>query len=176
MYMKRLLTLAAGSLLLLSGCSSGIQEELPIAEQAVSNHVLEARISASTDDAEESTSGGVTRSSTSLELVLVRSSTNQTVGLRFTSLALPSGATITNAYVQFKANTATSEMTSLTIQCQAADNPLSFSGTSYNVSSRARTAASVAWSPAAWTLGTAGSAQRTPNLASVLQEIRLVPQ
>ncbi len=170
MYKNRLVAVLSLSSLLLFGCSTRTQLEPPVVESGVSNHVLEVRISASTDDAEESVSnGGVTRTSTALELV--RSSTNQTVGLRFTGLAIPSEATITSAYVQFKAKTSTSEVTSLTVQAQAADNPASFSGSLYNVSSRTRTTASTPWSPATWTLGTAGAEQRTPNLASVLQEV-----
>lgn len=168
MYKEQLVTVLLGSLLLV-GCSSGIQRDLPIVEQAVSNYVLEVRVSASSDDAEESATGGVTRSSTTLELV--RGSTNQIVGLRFTGLTIPSGATITNSYIQFSAKTSNSEATSLTIQGQAVDDPATFSGSTYGVSSRARTTASVPWTPAAWTLGTAGSAQRTPSLTAILQEI-----
>ncbi len=169
MHKNRLVAVLSLSSLLLFGCSTRVQPGLPLEESAISNYTLEVRIAASTDDAEESTSGGVTRSSTTLDLV--RSSANQTVGLRFTGLTIPSGATITSAYVQFKAKTSDSEVTSLTVQAQAADNPASFSGSLYNVSARTRTAALVAWSPAAWTLGAAGAEQRTPNLAPVLQEV-----
>ena len=172
MYKYLRATLALGSSLLLFGCSSQLQSgpPLPLLETGVSNYVLDVRVAASSDDAEESVnSGGVTRSSTTLDLV--RSSTNQTVGLRFTGLTIPAGATITNAYVQFKANASTSEATSLTVQGQAADNSPTFSGSLYNVSARAKTTASVAWSPAAWTSGAEEAAQRTPNLAPILQEV-----
>jgi hypothetical protein len=41
-----------------------------------------------------------------------------------------------------------------------------------SVSLRPRTTAAVSWSPADWpTVGTAGSAQRTPSLASVIQQV-----
>lgn len=168
MYRKRFLVLAASSFLLLFGCSTYVQPEWPVVEPAISDSV-EVRISAGTDDAEEKASGGVARLDPTLELV--RSSANQTVGLRFTGLTIPPGATITNAYLQFKAKVSNSEATDLNIQAQAADNPASFSSSAYNVSSRPRTTASVAWSPGAWTLEDAGSAQRTPDLASVVQEI-----
>ena len=169
MYKNLRAVLALGSLLLLFGCSSQLQPEPPLLESVVSNHVLEVRIAASSDDAEESVSGGVTRASIALELV--RTSAEQTVGLRFTGLTVPAGATITHAYVQFTAKTATSEVTNLSFQAQAADNPASFSGALRNVSTRARTTAAVAWSPAAWTAGAAGAAQQTPDLAPVLQEV-----
>ena len=161
--------MSLGGVLLLFGCSSQLQPDLPLVESAVSNYALDVRVATSNDDAEESASGGVTRSSTSLDLV--RSSADQTVGLRFTGLTIPAGATVTSAYIQFKAKTTTSEVTNLSFQAQAADNPPSFSGALHNVSTRARTTAAVAWSPTAWTVGTAGAAQRTPDLAPVLQEV-----
>ena len=91
--------------------------------------------------------------------------------MRFAGLTLPKGATVTNAYVQFKVDETSSEATSLTIQGEASDNALTFSS-SNKVSTRAKTSASVAWSPVPWTtVGTVGPDQRTPNLASIIQEI-----
>jgi hypothetical protein len=131
---------------------------------------VESRVSASSDDAEESASGSVSLSSSDLELVFDGS--NQTVGMRFNNIAVPQGASIVNAYVQFKVDETQSENTSLTIQGQAADNATTFTSGSQNVSSRARTVSSVNWSPIAWsTIGEAGVNQRTPNLAAVIQEI-----
>jgi hypothetical protein len=47
-----------------------------------------------------------------------------------------------------------------------------FTSSSGNISSRIRTATSVSWSPVDWTtVGEAGPDQRTPNIASVIQEI-----
>jgi hypothetical protein len=55
----------------------------------------------------------------------------------------------------------TTAATSVTIKGQAADNPGTFT-----------TAASVAWAPAAWsTIDLAGTAQRTPELKGIVQEI-----
>ncbi|MFN8454763.1 MAG: hypothetical protein U0401_08865 [Anaerolineae bacterium] len=131
---------------------------------------LEVQVAASSDDAEQKASGSVDLVSSDLELVFDGS--NQTVGLRFNGISIPQGATITNAYVQFKVDEIQSEATSLTIQGQAADNAPTFASTNSNISSRARTAASAAWSPVAWsTVGAAGPDQRTPNLAAVIQEI-----
>jgi PKD repeat protein len=131
---------------------------------------LEVRVVASSDDAEETGSGSVSLGSSDLELV--RDSTNQTVGLRFTRITIPRGATIVNAYVQFKVDEADSEATTLTIGGQATDNAPTFTTTSKNVSSRPRTAALVTWSPSPWTsIGAAGPDQRTPNIAPIVQEI-----
>jgi hypothetical protein len=94
------------------------------------------------------------------------------VGVRFNSISIPQGASIVSAYVQFQVDETQSENTSLTIQGQADDNATTFTSSRQNISSRARTISSVAWSPAAWlTVGEVGVNQRTPNLAAVIQEI-----
>lgn len=135
---------------------------------------VSARVATGTDDAEQRQSGGVvTLNSSDLELVYDSSTTgNQYVGMRFTNLGIPQGATITNAYVQFTVDETNSGTTTLTIKGQAADNASTFSTASYNVSSRSTTAASVSWTPAAWsTVGAAGADQRTPDLKDIVQEI-----
>jgi hypothetical protein len=128
------------------------------------------RIATGTDDAEESASGSVNRTNSDLELVF--SGSNQTVGLRFTALAIPQGATITSAAIQFRADEVQSEATSLLIQGQAAGTTATFTNTSLNISSRPRTTASATWTPAAWsTIGEAGPNQRTPDLKDIIHEI-----
>jgi hypothetical protein len=125
---------------------------------------------AGSDDAEESSSGTVAYTSADLELV--RDSTNQVVGVRFRTVDVPPGATIVNAYVQFQADTATSEATTLVLQGELTPSALTFTSGSRNLSSRVRTTASVSWSPPPWTTaGQAGVAQQTPNLAPVVQEL-----
>ncbi len=57
--------------------------------------VVEVRVSASSDDAEEEASGSVSRSSSDLELV--QESSTQTVGIRFNGVHIPQGGTITSA-------------------------------------------------------------------------------
>ena len=132
---------------------------------------LDKRIAAGSDDAEEKPSGKVVRGNDDLELV--DDAGIQKVGLRFTGLTIPRGATIRAAYVQFQADETQSETTSLTFQAQAADNAPTFSGAKFNVSSRPRTTNSVTWSPVpAWTgVGDAGPAQRTPDLSALVQAI-----
>jgi hypothetical protein len=95
----------------------------------------------------------------------------QTDGLRF-AMTIPQGAVIVNAWVQFMVDSADSSACSLTFQGQAADNPATFKTGANDISSRPRTAASVNWAPAPWTvIGQVGPAQQTPNLASIIQEI-----
>ena len=132
---------------------------------------IQSQVAASSDDAEQSLSGSVSLSSSDLELTL-DGSNQQVVGMRFTGLNIPPGASIQNAYIQFQVDEASSDATSLTIQGQAIDNAPTFTSTSGNISSRTTTTASVPWSPAAWTtVGQAGADQQTSNIAAVIQEI-----
>ncbi|HZN38532.1 MAG TPA: hypothetical protein VFD82_06990 [Planctomycetota bacterium] len=135
------------------------------------SNVVERVIATSDDDAEESSTGSVNRGSSDLEMVLDGTET-QVVGLRFQNLTIPGGATITSAYVQFTTDEITSTATQLTIAGQASDNAPTFASTASNISSRSRTTATVAWTPVAWaTANEAGLNQRTPNLASIVQQI-----
>jgi uncharacterized protein YjiK len=127
---------------------------------------LDVRISASSDDAEESSTGSMALTGGTLHLG------DQTIGLRFNGLGIPRNATVAHAYVQFTAQNPQSLPTSLTVQGQASDNAPTFTSTTRNVSSRPRTTASVSWSPLAWPMqGDAGFDERTPDLAAVIQEI-----
>ena len=132
--------------------------------------ITEIRVAASSDDAEESAAGRVSNSSSDLELTYDRS--YQTVGMRFSGTAIPNGATIVNAFIQFQTDETQSVATSLTIQGEDTDNAGAFLSQTRNISSRPRTTAAVSWSPPAWTtVGEAGPDQRTPDIASVIQEI-----
>jgi hypothetical protein len=132
--------------------------------------VVEQRVMASSDDAEEfNTDTSVHLGSSDLELT--HDSTDQTVGMRWTDLNIPAGSTITTAYIQFSAKESQSTPTSLTIRAQAADNASTFQATNGDISTRTRTASSTAWAPVAWTSGEVGANQRTPDLATAVQEV-----
>jgi hypothetical protein len=135
---------------------------------------LTVPLAASADDAEESATGAVNLTSTDLELVNddATSAGDQLVGLRFAGLAIPQGAIITSATIQFTADEAQSETTTLDITVEAADHAAAFSATAGNLSNRPITATRVVWQPSAWSvLGEAAASQRTPNLAGIVQEI-----
>jgi hypothetical protein len=137
---------------------------------AVPADTLDIPIAAGTDDAEESASGVMNVGSSDLEMTFDTS--QQTVGLRFTQVAVPQGAPITAAWIQFRVDETTSEATALTIRGQAIDDAPTFTGASGDISSRALTTASVPWSPPPWlVLGAAGPDQRSPDLAAVVSEI-----
>ena len=132
--------------------------------------ILEVAVAASWDDAEEQPTTTV-RSSADLDMV-VDGTINQVIGLRFLNLAIPPGATIASAYVQFTTDSANSSATQLTLAGQASDNPPTFLTNIGNISTRPRTTATVPWAPVAWSVvGEAGPNQRTPELASIVQEI-----
>lgn len=133
---------------------------------------INVQVSSGSDDAEEDTNDGIVNlTSSDLELV-EDGSTPQEVGIRFASVDVPSGVTITNAYVQFTVDNTDGDATSLHIYAEEHDNPPTFSNIDFNVSSRDKTAISVPWSPTAWnTSGVAGSDQQTPNLRPLMQSI-----
>ena len=131
--------------------------------------IFERRVSTGNDDAEQSSSGSVNLSSSDLELV--RESSTQTIGIRFQNVNVPPEATIVNAWLQFQADESDSEGTTLTFEAQASANPATFSSSSGNISSRPRLTESVSWSPPAWSTGSQGPAQQTPNLAPVIQQV-----
>jgi uncharacterized protein YjiK len=132
--------------------------------------VVEIRIGASSDDAEEGRRTHVATSGDDLELVYDK--VNQTVGLRFPGVDVPPGATILEAWVQFKADETGTAAATLRLEGQKSANAGTFVATNGSVSSRPRTTAFASWSPPGWTsVGAAGAAQRTPSLVGVIQEI-----
>ncbi len=133
---------------------------------------IERSIVSTLDDAEESDSGWVLIGSSDLELVADSSRGNQLVGLRFTDLHIPQGATITSATIQFDVDETGDEATSLQFRAQASDNAAVFSSNNFDLSSRATTAESVTWDAPAWpSRPAAGPDQRTPDLATIFQEV-----
>ncbi|ODR89568.1 Ig-like domain-containing protein [Sinorhizobium alkalisoli] len=132
---------------------------------------FEARIAAAGDDIEQRESGGISSNVSDLELGY-DGSTPHIVGLRFTSIDIPPGAIITSAYIQFTTDEVSSGLAALRIEGEDTDNAGDFTTIKFNVSSRIRTDASVSWDVDAWTTrGEAGAAQRTPDLAAIIQEI-----
>ena len=132
--------------------------------------VLEVRVARSSDDAEEGATGSV--SLTSGDLELVEDVNIQTVGLRYSGVTIPKNAQITYASIQFQVDEVSSVGTSLTFWGEAQDNPGTFTTVTRNVSSRVKTTTYVGWTPPPWTVeGQAGADQRTPNIATIVQDI-----
>jgi hypothetical protein len=123
------------------------------------------------DDVEEQPTGSINRTSTDLDMMLDHAVVQRIVGLRFTGLSVPAGATISNAWLEFRSDETQSEATSLTLQAEASDNAAAFSTVKLSVSSRPRTAASLSWAVAPWTAGEQSVNTRSPNLAAVVQQV-----
>jgi hypothetical protein len=87
--------------------------------------------------------------------------------LRFTPVTIPQGATITTAYLTFRANMTAATPGGGRIYGQAADNPPTFT-TFGEYDSRVWTSANVHWTPAAWVIDTNYT---SPDIKTVIQEI-----
>ncbi len=139
--------------------------------------IEEVQIAASSDDAEEEVSGLMDLNSSDLELgVSGVGGSKQFVGMRFNGVALPPGAIISTAYVQFTVNEVSTGTVNLLVEGQFAPNPPTFTIANGNITTRTRTLASQPWTPPDWnSIGLAGPDQRTTNIANVLQEIIAQP-
>jgi hypothetical protein len=137
------------------------------------SQTVEVRVAAGSDDAEQSLKSSLNTYLNSDDLeIAVDGNTPQLIGVRFAGLQVPQGATVTNAYVQFRVDGVTTGDASLTIRAEAADNTPTYQAVGGDVSSRETTSQSVAWVPAPWgTVGEEGVAQRTPDLASLVQAV-----
>jgi hypothetical protein len=166
---------AAGSYVLRLTADDGqyaVFDEVTVTVQAAPGggtvQTVERRVAAGSDDAEQRLSGATDLVSTDLELT-TDGTTQQVVGLRFANLAIPKGATITSAYVQFTTDEVSTGAVSLTIRAEASDSAPTYQATSGNLTSRTLGSASVPWTPADWsTVGAAGAAQRTPDLSALV--------
>jgi len=133
--------------------------------------VWEGSITSSTDDREHYV-GGALESATSSDLEMPYEGTGQgspqVVGLRFVNVAVPSGATITSAYIEFVCDETKggSEYVSLIIEGQKSPDTVTFNDT---VIGRPRTDARVVWVPPNWTAE--GQVGRTSDIFPVIEEI-----
>ena len=132
--------------------------------------VIDAKILASTDDAEQVVaSGAVMLASGDLNLPLDGSRV-QMAGMRFSGVGVPQNATITKAYVQFQADEVSTGPVTLDITGELANDAAGFTTAASSISSRAQTAAA-AWSPVDWgTLGARTAAQQA-DVTSVVQAV-----
>lgn len=127
-------------------------------------------VASSKDDAEEASNGETDLGSSDLELV--HDDGDQLVGVRFAEVALAAGAKVKEAYIQFTCDEPSDDPTSLNVVGELAASAAEFSPSSHDLSFRRRTQSEVVWTPPAWKkVGEAAEAQRTPNLAAIVQEI-----
>ncbi len=100
----------------------------------------------------------------------------QVVGVRFTGIAIPKGAFITKAYLQFQVdnNTKNTDPCNIWIKAENGSNPLTFATTPFNITSRQSLNDSVYWSVPAgtWTtIGANGTDQRSTDISTLVQQL-----
>ncbi len=146
------------------------------AKASTQTQSISIQVSQSSDDAEESEDAlDILLESSDLELVYDDFSDqfNQTVGIRFTDVFVPTNAIIQNAYIQFYADDTGNEQTNLTIRGEASASSQTFINSPGNISSRDKTSASVEWNNVPpWTIThLGGEDERTPDLSELVSEM-----
>ncbi len=129
---------------------------------------LELQIASGNNDAEQRGDGSVTMTSVDLEMVDTKKGA-QTVGLRYTNVAVPPGSTITHAYIQFTAEDGSSSTTDLVIEAQNSANAPVFKRQNNSLSKRGTFSREVHWSVPAWSSNVSGADQRSPDLSQLVQ-------
>jgi len=145
---------------------------LPVGEPACT--VIERRISASTDDAEEALNAGYNTWNYSSDLELVHDRIDnggeQLVGMTFRDIAIMPGEVISNAYIEFVCDeiiNGTADAYFL-IWGHLTPNSEGFRPP-FVISNRPQTEAKVPWEPAPWDAD--GQKIQTANIAPILQEL-----
>src|SRR4051812_19190899 len=101
----------------------GAPVRLDLAAASVTT-TIDRPVIASADDGEESSTRSVSLTSTDLELV--NDGTDQTIGMRFTALAIPPGSPVVAAWVQFEVDEVTTATTTLQVRAESADDATPF--------------------------------------------------
>jgi hypothetical protein len=136
-----------------------IQQYNPSSSTSVT---INASISSSYDDASEESDGDMDRTDNDLHMG------SKHAGLRFQSLNIPQGATITGASITFVAEGDKTESTEIQIYAHDTDNAGAFSSSDDDITGRTATSNKVTWEPGSWTKYTSYT---TPDLTDVVQEV-----
>ncbi len=142
---------------------------LGLGEAVVDGIAVEYQVNSGNDDVEEEDDRNMYRGSTDLELVRDGSRGNQTIGLRFTNIAVPQGATIQSAYLEFVIDEYKTTSTSVTIAGHDTNDASSFSDSDGNVTGRTQTTAAVDWNNLPALL--VGETLISPDISTVVKEI-----
>jgi hypothetical protein len=124
---------------------------------------LDIRVNASADDATQNSSGTMSLTGATMQFTA-----STWMGMRFNSVTIPQGAYIYSAYITFRATSTQSVATTPTIYGQNVANATTFTTGANNISSRARTSASVSWNIPAWTNG---NNYNSASIRTIVQEI-----
>lgn len=131
------------------------------------------RIASSTDDAEQLVISPYSMDLTSSDLELDNDGTDGYVGMRWTNVTIPQGATIDSAKIQFAVKELeVDEPLEVTFRGEDIDDAPTFTSTAANISDRTETSASVDWDIPWWdTLDEEGADQLSAELKTIVQEI-----
>jgi len=133
--------------------------------------VFMRRILRSEDDIEENAAGRILPEQTRLELGRFGQQ-GQLVGLRFTRIAVPRGARIKSAYVQFACRIVNTEPANLRVFVPRVGDISPFGTARFSLSRLITDAPYVDWVPRNWeTIAEMDRPQQTPNLAGLLQQV-----
>lgn len=132
--------------------------------------VTTSTVSQSTDDGIQNTStGAVTLTSTTLSTTFTSTSSKIITALRFSNVAVPKGATIINARIKVKSSAASGNSTDpIQINAESTSNSQTLTADNGSISSKLRTVNAAYWLPGTVVLG--GSVS-TPSLDFVVGEL-----
>jgi SdrD B-like domain len=106
----------------------------------------------------------------------------RTLGLRFPNIAIPKGATITNANIRFTASAAGTISSAVIKGVKNPDQAtftlgtLPFTGSLSDLFTNNATTANATWNvPTTWVVNASGADQTTPNLTAIVSEIVAMP-
>jgi len=122
------------------------------------------------DDSEEIVSSTV-NDNTSSDLEVTLDAAAQLVGVRFQSLDIPQGATITSCVIRFVVDEDQSGANDVDIYGEDTDDAATFANTNANISGRTLTTATVNWDLGTTVGSVTNDVATTPDLSSILQEI-----
>jgi type IV pilus assembly protein PilY1 len=131
---------------------------------------FEAQVDADSDDAEQDATGGLGMSLGSSDLEMAYDGGLQVAGMRFRNVAIPQGATILSAELEFVADESHSDIGfTLRIQGEATDDANTYTTTAGDISGRPTTVAFTDWvDPEPWT---ATDIYQSPDITAIVQEI-----
>lgn len=137
-------------------------DSIPVGSSCI-RRTINRSIASSADDAEE-TGGSATTTSGDLDFY-----DGSNVGLRFTDLGLPQGATILEAKLRFIADADDSGTTSMSIAAEAADDAASYSGTDGTIDDRSYLASTISWSES--TSWSTNDVIDSPDISSLVSSV-----
>ena len=150
----------------------------PLLTVTLEEPLYSVRVASGLDDSEEHLTEANAIDITSSDLELGEEGgggDTQEIGIRFLNVAVSAGSVINGATIQFTVDEADDEPTSLLIYGELSADAAEFTTTAGDITSRTKTTAVVEWNDIpVWddaSIGSAGPDQRTPNLASIVQEI-----